>query len=118
MPYRFLIPLSVVLAGLKQELSGDGMESNGDYKVSMRDHNTQSNRKDKNILQDMRRYSGVLSVYGDQQVVKLTMLLKLYSYRDLLVCEIAAVVVYKLLFFFIQWFTMNAELSARGECGK
>lgn len=69
MLYRFLLSLFVVLCPLKQELSGDAMESNGDYKVPMRDHSKQSNRKDKNILQDMRRYSGVLSVYGDQQVM-------------------------------------------------
>lgn len=56
----------MVLALLKQELSGDRMESNGDYKVAMREHDKQSNR---NILQDMRRYSGVLSVYDDQQVM-------------------------------------------------
>lgn len=69
MLHRFLLALSVVRALLKQELSGDGMESDGDYKVPMRDHNKQSSRKDKNILHDMRRYSGVLSVYGDQQVI-------------------------------------------------
>lgn len=46
------------------------MESTSDYKVTMRDRNEQStdSREDKNLLQDMRRYSGVLSVYGDQQV--------------------------------------------------
>ena len=69
MAYRFLLSLSVVLCTLKQELSGDAMEGNGDYKVPMRDRSQQSNRKDNNILQDMRRYSGVLSVYGDQQVM-------------------------------------------------
>ena len=75
MLYRFLLALSVVLALLKQELRGVGMENNGDYKVPMRDHSKQSRSKDQNILQDMRRYSGVLSVYGDQQVIKLTTLL-------------------------------------------
>ena len=69
---RFLLALFVVLALLKQELRGVGMENNGDYKVPMREHSKQSSRKDQNILQDMRRYSGVLSVYGDQQVIKLT----------------------------------------------
>ena len=69
---RFLLVLFVVLALLKQELRGVGMENNGDYKVPMREHSKQSSRKDQNILQDMRRYSGVLSVYGDQQVIKPT----------------------------------------------
>ena len=72
---RFLLVLFVVLALLKQELRGVGMENNGDYKVPMREHSKQSSRKDQNILQDMRRYSGVLSVYGDQQVIKLTIFL-------------------------------------------
>ena len=72
---RFLLALFVVLALLKQELRGVGMENNGDYKVPMREHSKQSSRKDQNILQDMRRYSGVLSVYGDQQVIKLTIFL-------------------------------------------
>ena len=53
------------------------MDNNGgDYKVAMRDHNKQSTiHKDTNSLQDMRRFSGVLSVYGDQQVRKRTELL-------------------------------------------
>ena len=72
---RFLLALFVVLALLKQELRGVGMENNGDYKVPMREHSKQSSRKDQNILQDMRRYSGVLSVFGDQQVIKLTIFL-------------------------------------------
>ena len=69
MIYSFLLSLSVVLCLLKQELGGDAMENSGDYKVPMRDRSKQSDRKDNNILQDMRRYSGVLSVYGDQQVM-------------------------------------------------
>lgn len=65
----------MVLALLKQELRGVGMENNSDYKVPMRDHSKQSSSNDQNILQDMRRYSGVLSVYGDQQVMKLATVL-------------------------------------------
>jgi len=73
------------------------METNSDYKVPMRDHDKQSSREDKNSLQNMRRYSGVLSVFGDQQVMHLFSY-KLNSYKNLVMCKTAAITVYELAF--------------------
>ena len=69
----YIITLSatfcIVAYSADKELVRWRMATDSGYKSTLRDDNSQYSPREQNS-QEMRRYSGVLSVYGEQQVMQ------------------------------------------------